>query len=80
MSYFDPDEDQAYMTSAQLKRQLKQALSDLQKAGQHLEPIYPLSKLKLSTSLWGQAWCKHLVQISKKCTRPGVNTWCKFHL
>jgi uncharacterized Zn finger protein len=59
-SHFAP-----YVSVAQRRINAQKELAKLQKKGRVIEPLGELShRLKIATSFWGNAWCKHLESFS----------------
>ena len=54
-----------YVSVAQRRINAQKELKKLQKKGRVIEPLGELShRLKIATSFWGNAWCKHLESFS----------------
>jgi len=61
--YYDPYPP--YVSVAQRRINAQKELKKLQKKGRVIEPLGELShRIKIATSFWGNAWCKHLESFS----------------
>ena len=54
-----------YVSVAQRRINAQKELQKLQKKGRVIDPLGELThRLKIATSFWGSAWCKHLESFS----------------
>ena len=66
--YYDPYP--SYVSVAQRRINAQKELKKLQKRGHVIDPLGELShRLKIATSFWGSAWCKHLESFSDYSNR-----------
>jgi uncharacterized Zn finger protein len=54
----------AYVPVAKRRTQAEKQVKQLQKQGKVIEPIGPIKGRKITTTFWGEAWCKHLEKFS----------------
>lgn len=47
-------------TAHELKNRVRQSVSDAEKKGKKMHPVYPPGGRKLCNTWWGQAWCDNL--------------------
>ena len=60
----------SYVSVAQRRINAQKELKKLQKRGHVIDPLGELShRLKIATSFWGSAWCKHLESFSDYSNR-----------
>lgn len=66
--YYDPYPP--YVSVAQRRINAQKELQKLQKKGRVIDPLGELThRLKIATSFWGNAWCKHLESFSDYANR-----------